>query len=169
MQKTKIPNLKQEYDERLKAFAITLHLLSPKAYNYVTKTFNTALPHPKTLGRWHSSVNAERGFSDEVFRALKEHNINAKNNPICALMLDCMAVRKKLEWDGQRFHGTIHLGNAQDFDHSAPIATEALVFHLVAVNLSWKIPVGHFFLSSTKGEQLSSLVKRCLGSFMKLA
>lgn len=97
MQKTKIPNLKQEYDDRLNAFAITLHFLSPKAYNFVTKTFNTALPHPKTLGRWHSSVNSEPGFSDEVFRALKEHSINAKNNPIYALMLDCMAIRKKIE------------------------------------------------------------------------
>lgn len=80
-----------------------------------------------------------------------------------------MAVRKKLEWDGQRFHGKINLGTTQDSDHSAPIATEALVFHLVAVNLSWKIPFGHFFLSSTKREQLSGLVKQCLGSFMKLA
>lgn len=104
------------------AFAITLHFLSPKAKkNFVTKTFNTALPHPKTVGRWYSSVNAEPGFSDEVFRALKEHSINAKNNPICALMLDCMAIRIKLEWDGQRFHGTINLGNTQDSDHSAPI------------------------------------------------
>lgn len=56
-----------------------------------------------------------------------------------------MTIRKQLEWDGQRFHGTINLENTQDSDHSAPIVTETLVFHLVAVNLSWKIRDGYFF------------------------
>lgn len=132
------PKMRKLYSDRLKAFAITLHFLSPKAYVFIRKTFNAALPHPRTLRRWYSSINAEPGFSEEVFRALKEHNTNAAHKPICALMLNCMAIRKRLEWDGKRFHGTVNAGNTNTDDDSAPLASEALVFHLVSINSSWK-------------------------------
>lgn len=57
---------KKTYEDRLKAFAITLQFLSPKAYSFVRRTFNTALPHPRTLRRSYSSVNAAPGFCTEV-------------------------------------------------------------------------------------------------------
>lgn len=82
--------------------------------------------------------------------------------PICALMLDCMAIRKRLEWDGKRFHGTVNAGNTNTDDDSAPLAFEALVFHLVSINGSWKVPLGHFFVASVNGDQLSGLVKQRL-------
>lgn len=66
-----------------------------------------------------------------------------------------------MEWDGKRFHGTINVGSNLN-DDSAPLASEALVFHLVCINASWKIPVGYFFVSGLTGEQLSGLVKQCL-------
>lgn len=97
----------------------------PKAYTFVRKTFNTALPHPRTLGRWYSSVNADPRFSVEVFRALEEY---IENKTICSIMLDCKAIRKWLEWDGTCFHRNVNAG-AHGNDDTAPLATEVLVFY----------------------------------------
>lgn len=155
------PKLSKIYDDRLKAFSITLHFLSPKAYSFVRKTFDTALPHPRTLRRWYSTVKGEPGFSTEVFRALREYSTQYSKPTICSLMFDCMAIRKHLEWDGKQFFGTVNVGSPTD-DDSVPLAHEALVFNLVFMHSSWKIPVGYFFVSSLNGEQLSGLVTQCL-------
>lgn len=76
-------------------------------------------------------------------------------------MLDSMSIRKGLEWDGRKFYGTVNVGVSTD-DDSSPLAAEALVFHLVAINASWKVPVGYRFVNGINAEQLSALVKLCL-------
>ncbi len=105
-QKSKSANEKSsgQYDASLRAFAITLNFLSPRAYNFVRDTFDTCLPHPRTLCKWYSTVNAAPGFSTEALSAL--HNIAEKK--VCALMFDCMSIRKNLEWSGSCWHGTVN-------------------------------------------------------------
>ncbi|KAJ0184345.1 hypothetical protein K1T71_000768 [Dendrolimus kikuchii] len=51
--------LEKQYSEETRKFALTLHCLSPKAYNFVRRTYNTCLPHPRTLARWYQEINAE--------------------------------------------------------------------------------------------------------------
>lgn len=160
-EKSANPSMQKVYDDRLKAFAVTLHFLSPKAYTFVRKTFNTALPHARTLRRWYATIQGDPGFSTEVLRALKEYTTKSDKSCICALMFDCMAIRKHLEWDGKQFHGTVNVGAPSD-DDSAPLAHEALVFHLVCINSFWKIPVGYFFVAGLNAEQLQGLVKQCI-------
>lgn len=161
IEKTTNPYLKKCYEERLRAFAVTLHFLSPKAYTFVRKTFNTALPHTRTLRRWYSSVQCEPGFSTEVIRALTEYAAKSKHPSICSLQIDCMAIRKHLEWDGKKFHGPVNVGIPVS-DDSSTLASEVLVFHLVFFNSAWKIPLGYFFVSSTTSEQLCGLVTQGL-------
>ncbi|KAJ8935003.1 hypothetical protein NQ318_012655 [Aromia moschata] len=57
---------KHKYGDKLKAFSLTLHYYSVKAYNFVRRTFNCALPHPKTITRWYKNINGEAGFTTEV-------------------------------------------------------------------------------------------------------
>ncbi|GFO29296.1 THAP domain containing 9 [Plakobranchus ocellatus] len=40
------------YSEELKAFAMTLHFSSAKAYDSVREAFDLALPHPRQLRSW---------------------------------------------------------------------------------------------------------------------
>ena len=42
------------------------------------------------------------------------------------------------------------------------IAKEALVFLLVGVNKTWKIPIGYFLIDKITGEQKYNLVSQCL-------
>ena len=41
----------REYTSDQKDFALTLHLQSPKAYDYLRESVNVSLPHPRTLRR----------------------------------------------------------------------------------------------------------------------
>ena len=45
---------------------------------------------------------------------------------------------------------------------SNDVATDVLVMMIVAVNQSWKIPVGHFFITGLSGMTRAKLVKDCL-------
>ena len=84
----------------LKAFALTLQFYSTKAYNYVRETFGLGLPHICTIRRWYSSVDGNAGFSSDAFRSLELKVADARSNGgdvLCALMIDEMAIRKKLE------------------------------------------------------------------------
>lgn len=42
-------NVERKYSPELRKFALSLHSISPKAYTFVRKQFNTCLPHPRTL------------------------------------------------------------------------------------------------------------------------
>ncbi|KAM7282446.1 uncharacterized protein ISCGN_002596 [Ixodes scapularis] len=76
-------------------------------------------------------------------------------------MVDEMAVRRHVEWDGQKFHGYEDMG-AGISDDSLPVAKEAFVVMIVGVNGQWKLPLGYFLVDGIGGEQRANLVKQAL-------
>lgn len=85
--------ISRKFSLELRRFALTLHFCSPKAYEFVRIEFNTVLPHSRTLGKRHSHVGADPGFTQE---SLDMFTLEAKNSdkPICcALMIDEVAIR----------------------------------------------------------------------------
>ena len=73
-----------------------------------------------------------------------------------------MAIRKHIAWDGTRFCGLVDLGNGANDDDSAPVAKDALVFMVVNVNGSWKVPCGYFLIDGLQGKEHANLVKLCI-------
>ena len=56
----------------MKSFALTLQFYSAKAYEFVRKTFNyIALPSQLQIRRWYGKVQADPGFTQPAFNALK--------------------------------------------------------------------------------------------------
>ena len=53
------------------------------------------------------------------------------------MMLDEMAIKKYISWDGTRFRGYVDIGNESLDDDSSPVAKDALVFMVV----SWKVQI----------------------------
>ena len=88
------------YPTELRAFALTLHFYSAKAYNYVRETFDLCLPHPKTLSKWYKCVDGNIGFSDQVIYALKSRADAVGRRLRCAMVVDEMAIRHQVECDG---------------------------------------------------------------------
>ena len=155
---------REQYPPVLRAFALTLQFYSTKAYKYVRKSFDLALPHPTVIRKWYSGINGEPGFTQEAFTALqckvKEAQATKMEIP-CALMLDEMAIRKHVSWDGKKVRGYVDIGT-EISDDSTPVATEALVLMVVCLNKHWKIPVGYFLINGMSGEERANLVKQCI-------
>lgn len=95
------------YTPELRAFALTLHLYSAKAYRYIRKSFDLSLPHPSVIGRRYSAINGEPVFTQETFAALevKVEEANKRGESVvCALMLDEMAIKQHIDLDGYTYH-----------------------------------------------------------------
>lgn len=150
-----------KYSPALRSFALTLHYYSPRAYEYVRKTFTTSLPHSRTVKMWYSKVGGEPGFTKESLAALK-NKAEISNHPLLAtLVIDEMSIRRRVEWDGQKFRGYVDMGTEIEGDHLAE-AKEALVFLVTAINNNFKVPVGYFLVDGVTGQQRADLVQLCL-------
>jgi len=73
-----------------------------------------------------------------------------------------MSIREDIHFNGDRLQGYINFGQDKVDSDSLPLAREALVFLLVALNSNWKIPVGYFLMNGTTAVEKSNLVTTCL-------
>lgn len=163
LMKAKGFSLPKEYPIEIKQFALTLQFLSPKAYEHVRSSFNTVLPHPKTLSRWYKVVDCQPGFTTESFDTIKLRCTLSPKTLYAALSIDEMAIRKHLQWDGAKCHGYVDFGaGVESQSDDVPLATEALVFLITCVNEAWKIPVGYFLINGLSGHQKANLVSQCI-------
>lgn len=65
-----------KYPPALRRFALTLNFYSSCVNRFVRQTFDTCLPHPRTLEKWRASVEVKPGFTEHEFAAL-ETKVNA--------------------------------------------------------------------------------------------
>ena len=138
-----------------------MQFYSTKAYAFVRRSLNFSLPCQRQIRRWYNNITAEPGFTDASFRALERKVEEAKkmnHKIVCALMLDEMAIKKNISWDGKRFCGYVDIGNDAPDDDSSPVAKDALVFMVVSVNASWKVPIAYFLIDGMNGCERANLV-----------
>lgn len=152
LQKSQKVSTQRVYEPELRSFALTLHYYSPVAYNFVRSKFNSCLPHPKTLSRWYHVVDGNPGFTQEALTALKIRSEQSNHPILCALIFDEMAIRQKYEYDGSKFYGNVDMGHGISND-AQTLAKEALVFLVVGINASWKVPVGYFLSDGIKADK----------------
>jgi hypothetical protein len=153
-----------EYPPELRCFALTLSFYSTKAYEYVRKTFNRALPCTRTLEKWYQSVDAEPGFHTEALNAisLRVKEAEARGEKvILSYMVDGMSIKKKVELCGNKVRGYVDFGGNIISDQQ-PEAKEALVFLVNSLNSRWKIPIGYFLIAGIDGAELASLIQKGL-------
>ena len=109
-------------------------------------------------------MNDKPGFTKDATTAMKAKVLAAKRDGqevMCSLMLNEMATRKHVKWDGKQFRGFVDLGTRINND-SVPEATDALVFMAVAVNSSWKVPCTYFLVHGLSGNEKANLTKECI-------
>lgn len=165
----------QQYPERIRCFALTLHYYSPKAYNYIRSLFKNTLPAVSTLRTWYSGIDGRPGISTEALVALKkkagEAIINGKQ-PLVCVSFDEMAVRKQLLWDqneqkivGYADYGSNHADNNDD--ETLPIAKEALVYLVNGIGDSYWIPVAYFLIDGLKTDEKAALTSEIILALSK--
>lgn len=131
----------------MRLFCLTLHFYSPKAYEYIRKTFNSNLPHIRTIRKWYSSINGSPGFTDEAFDALRQRATicRAAGKILTAgLIYDEMSIRKHSQWDSAKkeFNGHITVGKPGEYATCSPLSKEVLVLMVSGIGESFRIPVG---------------------------
>lgn len=136
----------------LKTFALMLHYCSIEAYNYVRNHFDSCLPHPKSVAKLYKSADGEPGFTAESLLVLKRTIKNTSCRPLCSLVLGEMRIK----------HGFVGMGTRLDAGDYQMDARAVLVFMLVGINVTWKIPIGYFFVSALTAEQKHSLILQAL-------
>ena len=75
------------------------------------------------------------------------------------LLSDEMSIMKHLQFFGNKFVGFVDLGEEED---TSELAAECLTFMAVAINNSWKIPLGYFLIKGLTADQRVNLVTDCL-------
>jgi hypothetical protein len=148
----------RKYLPELRSFAITLQFYSTKAYNYIRKVWGNVLPHPATLRGWYRVVNGAPGFSKEPYEA-----ISRKTQPVCNIVMDEMSIKEQILFSHGKFYGGVNLGTGLDNSgDNAELAKNALVFMAVALNGSWKVPLGYFLIKGLTASDRANLLTKCL-------
>jgi Transposase protein len=96
-----------------------LHLLSITYFTikplnlpvrYVRNVFHLALPHESVLRSWASSVDGTPGFTAQSFAQLQQKVEEEKakgQQVVIQLVLDEMAIRRHVQFDGNKFIGRV--------------------------------------------------------------
>jgi len=133
----KQPKLKagKAISPELLAFARTLNYFSAAAYDYVRKTFGNCLPHPSTLRKSFGVINGKPLILSEALKAVKNkvQTMASKNKTLfCGLMMDEMSIKKDVHFNGVHNIVYVNMGTKNDESDALPMASDILVFMLVA-------------------------------------
>lgn len=80
---------------------------------------------------------------------------------ICSLILHEMAIKKHISWGSYKFRGYVDIGNDIN-DDTTPVAKDTLVFIIVCINGSWKVPCTSFLIEGLSSAGRANLVKLCI-------
>ena len=142
----------------MRTFAMTMYYHSVKGYKFIRRICNKALPHTRTIQKWLASIDGRPGFSGEAFailaRRLKD---NDGVRVPCCLIFDEMSIKEQKCFDGARIYGYVDTG-IEVIDENSILAKHVLVFLVAPMNKSWKVPIGHFFVTGLTAKNLKYLV-----------
>lgn len=76
-------------------------------------------------------------------------------------MFDEMAIRQHIDYCRNKFVGYVDYGSNIECD-TTKIVKEALIFSIVCMNQSWKIPIAYYLINGISSNQKRNLTLQCL-------
>lgn len=145
----------------LRRFCLTLYFYAPHAYRFVGCHMD--LPHSNLVREWADVSSETPGFTEESFQWLSRYSlegvqfcIQVNGVKIPANTQSDTHCEEDIESDDCVY---IELG------HDCPsVATEALVFLLVAVNADLKLPLGYALNKGLSADTVKKLLHHCLSN-----
>ncbi|KAL2094202.1 hypothetical protein ACEWY4_008921 [Coilia grayii] len=151
-----------EYTKAQREFALTLHLHGPKAYQYLRETLHINLPHPSSLQRWLSSLDARPGLNKMMLDMLGRRCQEDQEKYSCvSLMLDAMNIKSHVQHDPQT-QTTIVYVDLGDRVNETDIASEALVFMVVRLQGYWNAPIAYYLTKTLSPDTQKVLVQHAI-------
>lgn len=161
------------YPPSVRAFAIGLFNISPRAYAFVRQKVNNHLPYKSTIQQWYrnSELDSTSGIGQHSLKMLgeKAKEMSDKNEQlVVSVVLDEMAIQRFMSWcrATNRFIGLIERGTPvenEDFN----LAKKVIVFMVCGVNAKFEQPVGYFFIQSLKYNHRAEVVTELLTEITK--
>lgn len=162
------------YPPSMRAFCMSVHYLSPRAYSYLREKFGKHLPHPQTIRQWYrnSSLDASSGIGKHALDALqaKGDEMISKNNKqlVISLAFDEMAIQRNLIYcrATNKFIGLIDKG-AEDKNEEFTLANNVIVFMAVGINTNFQQPIAFFFIRTLVARERFELVNDVIKEITK--
>lgn len=134
------------YSKSLKQFALTIYFLGPRVYNFMKTTLS--LPSTVTLKRATSKFEMQPGFNDFLFSFINFKTKNYSAEALqCILCADEMSIKSHLYYLIKK--DEIMGFNITNCRKTYEPAKYALVLMLRGINVSWKLPIAYYLVSST--------------------
>lgn len=151
-----------KYDESVRIFSLTLHSLSPRAYNYIREKFRKNLPHVSTIAKWYanSRCNGEPGVSQESIDTLRKLVESNQEDVYVTLSFDEVHINRNCQYSDvqKKFLGQITYGSIPRNAQYLPVANNAIVFMVNGVNLSFNLPVAFHFINCLQAHEKAALL-----------
>ncbi|KAF7251734.1 DNA transposase THAP9 [Varanus komodoensis] len=153
----------ENYPADTRNFAVSLHLFSAKAYDFMKRTFQ--LPEPSALRRWLSNPDFKPGLSQQAFDTLAERSkADDQAFKMCSLLIGTMPLERKIHFDPstRTLQGLVDFG-AGKYDADEVLgAAEALLLVAVGFQGQWIVPLGYFLLPTLRGDTQAQLLRHCI-------
>lgn len=167
-------NHRESYPKSMRTFCLTVHYLSPRAYNYLRKKFGNHLPHPQTIRQWYrnSNLDASSGIGKYALESLKlkAEEIKSKHNNqlLISLVFDEMSIQRNLSYcrATNKFIGVIDKG-AEDLNEEFTLANYVIVFMAVGINHHFQQQVAFYFIRTLVAKERAELVSDVITEITK--
>lgn len=149
-----------KYPPSVRAFCLSLHYTSPRAYEFVREKFANHLPHTQTIRQWYrnSNLDSKSGLSKHSLDALEALAKKMNNTLFINLNFDEMNINSGMFWcrATNKFIGLIDSGT-QNPDSDFTLAKDVVVYMAVGVNAHFQQPIAYYFIQSLKGPERAAL------------
>lgn len=157
-----------KYPPSLRAFCMTLHFISPKAYDYVRNKFGKNIPHPETIREWYrsSDLDSTSGINkkslDSIAELAKQMKSKGKQLTI-SLLFDEMAILRNLTWcrNQNKFVGLADCGTIEEAEEMT-LADNVIVFMACGINADFQQPIAFHFIKQLKANDRADIVRKVI-------
>lgn len=161
------------YPPSVRAFCMSLHFTSPRAYNYLREKFGKHLPHAQTIRQWYrnSNLDAKSGISTQALDALESKAKKMRENGenlVISLAFDEMHIQRNMSWcrASNKFIGLIDYGTPNE-NEEFTLATDVIVFMACGVNAHFQQPIAFYFIQTLKSNERAELILQIIPEISK--
>jgi len=130
------------------AKALSVAVISKKAYETVRDVWKVPLPSPRTLRRWGTNFECKEGLLDEVITIMKSVETTLdKFGKICILKFDEISLTSQASWD-------------RSFDMIQPPHSKAQVVMCSGICSKWNQPVYYGYDKKMTRQILSRIIRK---------
>lgn len=159
----------------MRAFCLSVHYISPRAYKFLRKKFGNNMPHPETIRQWYrnSDLDASPGIGKKALAALEtraNEMLEKGEQLIVSLIFDEMAIQRSMVWSRStnKFIGLVDIRDEDD-EEEFILANNVIIFMACGINSYFQQPVAFYFIRTLKAYHRAKLLLEIIGEISRVS